>query len=187
MDMDRSILEIGSTTTYHECFEIWELASCLPQNSILVEIGTGVGRVTAVLASAVAGKGSIVHTIDDYSNPEKYGIYGDWSNKKAQENLSKLNLSGHVRFVIGNSVEIAKGFSDPIDMIFIDGDHLYSGICADIDAWYPLIKKGGIISGHDFDPNCSDGRNVIKAIFDKLLGNPDRPMTVRERVWWMEK
>lgn len=183
------IFEIPSTTTPEECYEIWNLASMLPENSVVVEIGTGAGRVTAILASGIAGKGSILYTIDNYSQMGKYGPYGDWSNGEAEEKLKAMNLSGHVRFIIGNSVDTARDFQslNPIDMVFIDAGHRYDEVCSDIEAWYPLVKNGGLVIGHDFDPNCDDGRNVIKAIFDKLLIDPNRAMTVKERVWWIEK
>lgn len=35
------------------------------------------------------------------------------------------------------------------DYIFIDGDHSYDAVLADIRAWFPKMKKGGIFSGHD--------------------------------------
>lgn len=36
-----------------------------------------------------------------------------------------------------------------IDYLFIDGDHQYDAVKQDFEDWYPLVKKGGIISIHD--------------------------------------
>ncbi len=183
--MQDLIFEIPSTTTRYECYILWDLANKLPDESIIVEIGTGAGRVTAIFADAVGGKGTIIHSIDNYSQEEKYGIYGEWK-KECEKYLKGLNLIGHVKLIRGDSKEIAKTFPEKIDLLYIDGDHGYQPVYDDITSWYPLIKSGGIIAGHDFDPNCDDGRNVIRAIFNTILVE-DRPFTVRERVWWTEK
>ena len=184
--MQENIFEIPSTTTRIECYVIFELASKLLPNSTLVEIGTGAGRVTAILADAIAGKGSVLHTIDNYSQNEKYEGYGHWNLDNTKKWMQKLNVGGHVRYIEGDSVEVGKTFKTPVDFIYFDGGHRYKAVCDDITSWLPRVKPGGIIAGHDFDPNCDDGRNVIKAVFDKLIKFPDRAMTVRERVWWIE-
>jgi len=36
------------------------------------------------------------------------------------------------------------------DMVFIDADHTYKAVKEDITLWKPLIRKGGILSGHDY-------------------------------------
>lgn len=59
------------------------------------------------------------------------------SIKIDSENISKLN------------------FKDPFDFIFIDGDHRYTKTIKDIHNCLPLLKKGGIISGHDCEARYS--------------------------------
>lgn len=38
-----------------------------------------------------------------------------------------------------------------LDICFIDADHSYKAVLKDIEAWFPKVKAGGIICGHDFD------------------------------------
>jgi predicted O-methyltransferase YrrM len=40
-------------------------------------------------------------------------------------------------------------FKQPIDMLFIDGDHTYEGVKRDFELYRPLLKPGGIIAFHD--------------------------------------
>ena len=39
---------------------------------------------------------------------------------------------------------------EKFDSVFIDGSHHYADCLADIPAWMPLVKPGGIIAGHDY-------------------------------------
>jgi len=49
------------------------------------------------------------------------------------------------------SVEAAKDFADgSLDFVYIDGNHEFSHVAADLAAWIPKIRKAGIVSGHDW-------------------------------------
>ena len=39
---------------------------------------------------------------------------------------------------------------DAVDFVFIDADHSYEGCAADIAAWWPRVKPGGWLCGHDY-------------------------------------
>lgn len=44
---------------------------------------------------------------------------------------------------------LAELAGDPVDMLFIDGDHTYEGVKADYELYSPLVRPGGIIGFHD--------------------------------------
>ena len=55
------------------------------------------------------------------------------------------------------SIDAAKDFrGQSLDFVYIDGDHSFPVIASDIYEWYFRIRKGGVISGHDY--LCSDPR-----------------------------
>ena len=54
------------------------------------------------------------------------------------------------------------------DFVFIDADHRYDFVKADIQAWLPKVKKGGWICGHDY-PNAP---GVIQAV-DEIFPNAE--------------
>jgi hypothetical protein len=49
------------------------------------------------------------------------------------------------------SVDAAKLYKDKsLDFVFIDGDHSYESVSADLKAWFPKLKDEAIFAGHDF-------------------------------------
>ncbi len=58
------------------------------------------------------------------------------------------------------SLEAAKQVPDrSLDVAYIDGNHLREHVLADIAAWIPKVKVGGVISGHDFK-NHAEKRSI---------------------------
>lgn len=43
-------------------------------------------------------------------------------------------------------------FEHPVHMLFVDGDHSYEAVKADITGWSPKIVPDGVIAFHDFAP-----------------------------------
>ena len=62
----------------------------------------------------------------------------------------------------------AKNFSDKFfDIVFIDGDHTYAAVKADLEAWWPKVRAGGIFCGDDYA--WSDVKRAVDA-FAKTAG-----------------
>ena len=59
-----------------------------------------------------------------------------------------------------------------LDFVFIDADHSYAGTAADIAAWLPKLKDGGLLGGHDYcygyGPDKQYDFNVIDAVDDAV-------------------
>ena len=63
-----------------------------------------------------------------------------------------------------DSIEASKTFIDNyIDILFLDGDHGANYVNAELDAWIPKVKKGGIIAGHDFNSEA-----ISKAVYKRF-------------------
>lgn len=70
---------------------------------------------------------------------------------KTVENLSSIDKTRY-ELVKGVSPVISSKFEDAFfDVVFVDADHEYEPVLADIRAWYPKVKSGGILFGHDYD------------------------------------
>ena len=52
------------------------------------------------------------------------------------------------------SVEGSKRFEDGFfDFVYLDAAHDYESVVDDLAAWWPKVKSGGILSGHDYFPD----------------------------------
>ena len=66
-----------------------------------------------------------------------------------------------------DSEDAAKLFPDGyFDLVFIDSDHYYEAVKKDIPLWLPKVRKGGILSGHDYASKRHPGvEKAVKEIF----------------------
>lgn len=53
-----------------------------------------------------------------------------------------------------------------LDLVYIDGNHAYAAVYADITAWRPKLKPGGWLAGHDWSTAYP---GVARAVYDHGL------------------
>lgn len=79
--------------------------------------------------------------------------YAGWEFEKSYGNFrdyTKANFPGRVAILRQSTVSAAAHVPDEsLDFAFIDADHSYEGCLADIKAWSPKIRPGGMLCGHD--------------------------------------
>jgi predicted O-methyltransferase YrrM len=115
--------------------------------SVVVNIGAGSG--TSGLAFLETRQDLILHTIDIQEDNSPFGCL--YAEREVMKRAGLDHLVGKRWFQHhGDSKEIARTWAEPIDYIFIDGDHEYEGACGDILGWLPHIRKGGYIAVHDY-------------------------------------
>jgi predicted O-methyltransferase YrrM len=148
-----------------EAMLLFALGRTLPKvNPRIVEIGSWLGRTSAILAKSIRDRfDPIVYCVDpwelpDHSGPEQYARELE-KQGVAKNDLFSTWWSNMEQAGVQDIVQPCPGSSDtwaellrhqPIDMLFIDGDHSYNGVRNDILNWTPMLKDGGIIALHDF-------------------------------------
>jgi hypothetical protein len=112
------------------------------------EIGCWQGITTRNVASNCKATYYAVEHFE--GSPE---LNGQWEGPEQQFQAFLSNTHGltNVKLVPMKSVEAAKTLSNvAFDVVFIDAAHDYDSIKADVEAWAPLVKSGGILCGHDY-------------------------------------
>lgn len=119
-----------------------------PSNAVIVEIGSFKGRSTVSFGFGCRGTSKHVYAIDLFEGDNNIYGAGDFL-KIFNYNVSSCGLSDYVTPMKMHSLEAAKKWDRPIDILFIDGSHEYEDVKADFFAFYPFVKPGGIIALHD--------------------------------------
>jgi hypothetical protein len=70
-----------------------------------------------------------------------------------------------------------------LDFVFIDADHSYQGCKADIVAWAPRIKPGGLLCGHDYD-NPDFPEFGVKRAVDEYAATTGRQVELGANLTW---
>ena len=91
------------------------------------------------------------------------------------------NYSRQVRVVSGKSQDVANKIRNDLDFVYIDGSHEYEDVLNDIKLYYPKVKEGGIVGGHDFRI-----KDVLMAVIKFELDNNLKLHTKKDD-WWFEK
>ncbi|MDT8326464.1 MAG: class I SAM-dependent methyltransferase [Roseovarius sp.] len=111
-------------------------------------------------------------------NPEKLHLFDiDISrlvNPTIRDELS--SGSNRIKTHVGDSSSIMKKMPDEyFDMVYIDGDHEYSGVVKDIEATLPKMKKGGAIIFNDYAVWSATSMfhcGVARAVNEMCLAHP---------------
>lgn len=121
----------------------------------IVEVGVGNGTMAARILGAVG---------------EEINKYIMIDHAFRNEGITKLEDDySWSTFWLADSSESAKRVKDEsIDLVYIDATHKYESVLADINAWYPKIRQGGVISGHDYgDSYHSEVVRAVRKLFPR--------------------
>ena len=148
-----------------------ELIKECPRRPTVLEVGTWMGHTAIAMANA----GATVHCVDTWegspsdasSDWVKEAGGGDAAYEKFCENI------GHRRDKSifpwrRSSRAAARMYWTPFDIIFIDAEHTYEAVKADILAWWRHLADDGVMCGHDYETIQFPG--VTKAVDELFPG-----------------
>lgn len=145
-----------------------ELINLFQEKNILgrgAEIGTHRGENAKAILETYSGQ---LHLVDPWTTLDT-SEYDDLINLEDRDiNLLECisNLEDYLdRYIIhrGKSVSIASHFEDNFfDFVYIDANHKYDFVKADLNTWYPKVRTGGIIAGHDYIKVDYSNLNILE-------------------------
>jgi SAM-dependent methyltransferase len=135
-----------------------------------VEVGCWKGRSAAFMAVEILHSGKQIQfdCVDTWLGSDEPKHRGDPDVQRARlfevflRNIAPVRA--RVRVVRKSSLNAALGYADDsLDFVFIDAAHDYKSVAADIGAWLPKLKVGGVLAGDDYNK-----REVAEAVIDTL-------------------
>jgi len=164
------------------CFTRWEFFSKLINDNgykNIVEVGMYAGEMAFELIKNKNIDNYIM--IDNNPNTEFYSFLSKLPNN--------IGIDRKYIFMKMKSIEASKFFPDnSLDLVFIDADHSYESVLNDIKNWFPKVKKGGIISGHDYEhPSFYGVKKAVDEFFGNKKFNLETDMageSLSVKIWW---
>lgn len=157
----------------------------------IAEIGCAYGGFARELLSKWSGK---KYYMVDLWQKQPEGVYREKTfdvnyNAWFDECVVLSVLDQRVCLLQGLSVEMAKMVQDEeLDMVFIDANHSFEAVTADMNAWFPKVKVGGVFCGHDYvdDTNWPNFCQVKSAV-DKWMSERGMDFDVCDTSWFSIK
>lgn len=125
---------------------------------------------------------------NDIISDKIYRLRQDVWEDVYREVCDRFKNNSEVEIIRNPSTEAAKGFPDEIfDFVYIDADHRAKSVYEDMEVWYPKVKSGGILAGHDWEEiGVSSG--VYSFLYDKFyIMEKEQNFYSSNNDWWFIK
>ncbi|MBM4297406.1 MAG: class I SAM-dependent methyltransferase, partial [Deltaproteobacteria bacterium] len=154
--------QLSQIPTEAERVVLRKLALCSAQEGCkILEIGSWCGDSAVILGKVAREKNGHLYCVDWWRGSigtelmeiaEKTEVYSVFWQRIRSEKLEDVVVPIRGRSDVVSEILKTRCF----DLIFIDGDHRYESVLTDIRGYGPLVRKGGILCGHDCEGRVSD-------------------------------
>jgi hypothetical protein len=129
----------------------------------VLEVGSYLGRSTVCLARTAASVDA-VDPFDGRATPEPRPCRGRFA-----ENLRRHGVAERVTAHVGTFADVAPHLEPGYDLVFVDADHRYESVRADVALALPLLRDGGVLALHDYRRPRDEG--VTRAVDEYLASS----------------
>jgi MMP 1-O-methyltransferase len=148
---------------------LFEAAAATTGRGAIVEIGSWKGRSTAWLAAGAMRAGRRVYAIDPHRGSRENPMADTLS--VFLDNMRRAGVSQAVEPLVMTSADAAAAWRDPVELLFIDGDHSDDAVMRDAELWLPRLVERGWVMFHDVATSGYTGpRRVFR---QRICWSPD--------------
>lgn len=146
-----------------------------------VEVGVSAGANAVSMLEAFPL--AQFYLVDNYDVGNSTFQFGGkvFTSEEREDFISKVTArlavyGSRAKLLVMDSAEASREFPDEsLDFVYIDAQHEYEAVLRDLRAWYPKVKRGGVIAGDD----CGESgvKQAVTEFFPRGLsygtGTPD--------------
>lgn len=160
-------------------------------------VGVEIGVYKGEHAESLLNRADIkkLYLVDPYELYREYGEgrqhYGvdrdPLVTAKAEAMRRLAPHSAKIEWIFQLSAAAVEQIPNDVDFVYVDGNHEESFVRADIAAYYPKIRSGGVIGGHDYYNGFRrEHDGVVRAVSQFAVHN-DLTLQVELPDWWISK
>jgi len=137
----------------------------------LLEVGTYCGKSAIYLGAAARERDTVLFTVDHHRGSEENQAGWEFHDERLvdprtgrldtlpffRRTMEDAGIEDVVIAVIGSSSTVARAWTTPLGLLFIDGGHALDAARADYDSWSPRVAPGGLLVFHDIFEDPAEG------------------------------
>lgn len=156
-------------------------AATLPRGGTIVEIGSFMGLSSILMAQTLLRTGNHqarIYSVDTWEGSPEHQELDAIKDRKLfdifKDNIQKAGISSFIHPIRKSSTIAFEDFEDgSIDLLFVDGDHSFEGCYSDLVYWFPKLRTGGVLIGHDCEPDSG-----VRSAVEKFSSETGIPYTI---------
>ena len=152
-------------------FQAGVMAATAVPGAPLLEVGSYCGKSSVYLGEAARQSDTVLIAIDHHRGSEENQPGWEWHEPDLvdpelgvmdtlpwfRRTVHRAGVEPWVVAVVGDSPTVARFWSTPCALVFIDGGHGEEPATADYELWTPHVAPGGLLAIHDVFPDPADG------------------------------
>jgi len=166
-----------------ENMRLYELACDAARRGPCLEIGSYCGCSAAYLGLGCREAGGVLFSIDHHEGSEEQQPGHEYFDPELlnpatgridtfplfRKTIRELDLEETVVPIVSRSAVVARFWTTPLGLIFIDGGHAFEAVFTDYNAWVSHLLPGGYLAIHDIFPDPAQGGQAPRCIYQMAL------------------
>ncbi len=163
--------------------KLYEIARVAGRLGPGLEIGSYCGKSALYLGAGLRESGSVLFSIDHHRGSEEHQCGEEYCDPDLidpatgrvdtlnffRRTLARGRLEQTVIPIVSRSEVVARRWTMPLSLVFIDGGHSLAAARTDYESWADHIITGGFLLIHDIFADPAEGGQAPRQVYEMAL------------------